>query len=66
MDNTKLDGIPTKVRDHRQITFVMLNGFCPLSKPSTPCPQWTRPGWTESLAKLNEKHMPDGALYFKF
>ena len=61
------------VRDCRQITFVMLNGLCPLSK--TPIPPPPPPSLTVlngqyydgSNTKQNQmKNTPTFALYFKF
>ena len=46
-------------RDRRQIAFVTLNVFCPLSNPPpTPCSWRTILNSMEYQAKLNEKYMP--------
>ena len=37
----------------RQVTFVALNRFCPLSK--TPTSGWVKESWMKHQAKLNEK-----------
>ena len=49
------------VRDRQQITFVMLNGFCPLSKPPPPPPTplslMDNFELKENQPKLDEKSM---------
>ena len=60
------------VRDCQQISFVMLNKFCLLSKPPTPspsppCPSQAIANWIEYQPKLNEKYITTFfTLYFKF
>ena len=52
------------LRDHQQITFVMLNRFCPLSKlpPLIPLFLMDKPSSMESQAKTNEKYLSFGTL----
>ena len=45
-------------KDHRQITFVMLNRFSLLRRTSRPCSRWTISSMMEYQAKLNERYMP--------
>ena len=55
--------------DH-QITFVTFNRSCPWSKPRRVVNHLLllteKPSWMEAQAKLNEKCMSFGTLYFKF
>ena len=57
-------------RDRQQITFVMLNRFCPLSKLPRPhfpvLNEQKQAGWNpKQQAKLNEKYMSFGTFYFE-
>ena len=47
------------IKDCRQITFVTLNRFCPLSKRRHPICSWrTISKWMEYLLKSNRKYIP--------
>ena len=45
------------VRDCRQITFIMLNRFCPLSNPPTSCSeQKNQDGWNTNQNQMKNAH----------
>ena len=52
-----------KLRDCQQMTFVTLNGFCPLNKPPPPRFYPTIPRWMQYQPKLNENTHPFYILF---
>ena len=50
------------LKDRQQITFVRLNGFCPLSKTPSPLPVLSgqyQPGWNTTQNQIKHVHLFD-------